>query len=81
MGLPANRRIMTWFEGKWQEGNVPIMGSADHGTWLGTMVFDGARWSSPYALADSVKALTGRRIALTDTLADVDTAADLRHRF
>lgn len=24
-------------------GNVPILGSADHGTWLGTLVFDGAR--------------------------------------
>jgi len=39
-----NRKIWTWFEGDWQEGNVPIMGSADHGTWLGTMVFDGARY-------------------------------------
>ncbi|MEZ5792049.1 MAG: branched-chain amino acid aminotransferase [Nitratireductor sp.] len=38
-----NRTIWTWFEGDWHEGNVMIMGSADHGTWLGTMVFDGAR--------------------------------------
>ncbi|MEZ5872659.1 MAG: branched-chain amino acid aminotransferase [Nitratireductor sp.] len=38
-----NRKIWTWFEGDWHEGNVMIMGSADHGTWLGTMVFDGAR--------------------------------------
>lgn len=44
MGMPNNRQIWTWFEGEWREGNVPIMGSADHGTWLGTMVFDGARW-------------------------------------
>ncbi|GIL00351.1 MAG: aminotransferase [Alphaproteobacteria bacterium] len=43
MGMLPNRRIWTWFEGTWQEGNVPIMGSADHGTWLGTLVFDGAR--------------------------------------
>lgn len=43
MPLPANRKIWTWFDGDWHEGNVPIMGSADHGTWLGTMVFDGAR--------------------------------------
>ncbi len=43
MALSPNRRIWTWFEGSWQEGNVPIMGAADHGTWLGTMVFDGAR--------------------------------------
>ena len=43
MGLAPDRKIWTWFEGEWHQGNVPIMGSADHGTWLGTMVFDGAR--------------------------------------
>ena len=43
MAMLPNRKIWTWFEGDWQEGNVPILGSADHGTWLGTMVFDGAR--------------------------------------
>ncbi|MEO1001128.1 MAG: branched-chain amino acid aminotransferase, partial [Pseudomonadota bacterium] len=35
--------IKTWVDGVWHEGNVPIMGAADHGTWQGTMVFDGAR--------------------------------------
>ncbi len=35
--------IWTWFKGGWQQGNVSIMGAADHGTWLGTLVFDGAR--------------------------------------
>lgn len=43
MAMLPNRKIWTWFEGEWREGNVPIMGSADHGTWLGTLVFDGAR--------------------------------------
>lgn len=43
MAMLSNRRIWTWYEGSWREGNVMIMGSADHGTWLGTMVFDGAR--------------------------------------
>ncbi len=43
MAATSNRRIWTWFDGEWHEGNIPIMGSADHGTWLGTMVFDGAR--------------------------------------
>lgn len=43
MGMQPNRQIWTWFEGKWEPGNVMILGSADHGTWLGTMVFDGAR--------------------------------------
>ncbi len=36
-------RILTWFEGRWHEGNTPILGAADHGTWQGTLVFDGAR--------------------------------------
>ena len=35
--------ILTWFEGRWHDGNLPVMGAADHGTWQGTMVFDGAR--------------------------------------
>ena len=35
--------FLTWFEGRWHAGNVPILGAADHGAWLGTMVFDGAR--------------------------------------
>ncbi len=43
MAMLPNRKIWTWFEGSWQAGNVPILGSADHGTWLGTMIFDGAR--------------------------------------
>jgi branched-chain amino acid aminotransferase len=36
-------RIMTWYEGRWQEDNTPVLGAADHGAWQGTMVFDGAR--------------------------------------
>jgi len=38
-----DRRILTWFDGSWSEGNRAVMGAADHGTWLGTLVFDGAR--------------------------------------
>ncbi len=36
-------QIWTYYEGDWHEGNTPILGAADHGTWLGSMVFDGAR--------------------------------------
>ncbi|RED14369.1 branched-chain amino acid aminotransferase [Pontivivens insulae] len=35
--------IKTWFDGAWHDGNTPILGAADHATWLGTLVFDGAR--------------------------------------
>ena len=36
-------RIVTWFNGAWHDENTPIMRAADHGTWQGTLVFDGAR--------------------------------------
>ncbi len=35
--------IRTYFDGTWHEGDIPIMNAADHGAWLGTTVFDGAR--------------------------------------
>src|SRR5258708_37327304 len=33
----------TFFEGRWHEGNAPIMGPRTHAAWLGSTVFDGAR--------------------------------------
>ncbi len=36
--------IHTYFEGTWHQGDVPVMQAADHGSWLGTSVFDGARY-------------------------------------
>ena len=33
----------TWMDGKWQEGNAPILGPRSHAFWLASMVFDGAR--------------------------------------
>ena len=33
----------TYFEGRWQDGNAPIMGPRTHAAWLGSTVFDGAR--------------------------------------
>jgi rSAM/selenodomain-associated transferase 1 len=41
-------------------------------------LFDGVRWSSPHALADTLKNLTGARVALAATLSDVDDAASYR---
>ena len=34
----------TFFEGRWQSGNAPIMGPRTHAAWLGSSVFDGARY-------------------------------------
>jgi branched-chain amino acid aminotransferase len=43
--MAADRWSKTWtyFEGRWHEGNVPIMGPRTHAAWLGSSVFDGAR--------------------------------------
>ncbi|NRB16902.1 MAG: glycosyltransferase [Rhodobacteraceae bacterium] len=40
-------------------------------------IFTDVRWSSEHALSDSLASLPGYRIALTDSLRDVDTIADL----
>ena len=40
-------------------------------------LFQGVRWSTEHALADTVATLPGRRIALIDHLRDIDTVADL----
>jgi branched-chain amino acid aminotransferase len=34
---------LTYFDGQWAEGNVPLFGAMDHSVWLGSSVFDGAR--------------------------------------
>ena len=42
--MATGKNIRTYFEGTWHEGDVPVMRAADHGSWLGTTVFDGARF-------------------------------------
>ena len=42
--MASGTNIRTYFEGKWHEGNIPVMRAADHGSWLGSTVFDGARY-------------------------------------
>jgi branched-chain amino acid aminotransferase len=40
---PSYSATWTYFDGRWAEGNVPIMGARSHGAWLGSTIFDGAR--------------------------------------
>ena len=40
----ALSKTWTYVEGDWHEGNVAILGPRSHAMWLGTSVFDGARW-------------------------------------
>ncbi|MEM6888347.1 MAG: branched-chain amino acid aminotransferase [Pseudomonadota bacterium] len=42
--MSVGTNISTWYEGRWHRADIPIMKAADHGAWLGSSVFDGARY-------------------------------------
>ena len=42
--MATGNNILTYFNGTWHKGNAPIINAADHGAWLGSNVFDGARY-------------------------------------
>ena len=42
--MVTGKNILTYFNETWHTGNVPIINAADHGAWLGSNVFDGARY-------------------------------------
>ncbi|MGY6632877.1 MAG: branched-chain amino acid aminotransferase [Alkalilacustris sp.] len=41
--MATGTNLKTWFDGRWHDDDVPVMRAGDHGSWLGTTVFDGAR--------------------------------------
>ena len=42
--MAVGTNIRTYFNGSWHDHDVDIMKAADHGAWLGSTVFDGARF-------------------------------------
>lgn len=42
--MATGTNIRTYFNGSWHEGDPAVIRAADHGAWLGTTVFDGARY-------------------------------------
>lgn len=44
LATPAQSKTWTFVDGDWHEGNVALIGPRSHAMWLGTSVFDGARW-------------------------------------
>jgi branched-chain amino acid aminotransferase len=78
----------TWFKGHWSDGNTPLIGAMDHGVWLASTVFDGAR--SIHRMAPDLRAHCQRtfesaeRVGL-DVPLTVDDMVDLCiqgiHRF
>ncbi|UWQ07249.1 branched-chain amino acid aminotransferase [Aliiroseovarius crassostreae] len=52
--MTLGTHIRTYFNGSWHEGDLPVMKAADHGSWLGSTVFDGARFA--HGLAPDLRA-------------------------
>lgn len=46
MAVDTSARTATWtyVDGEWISGNPPLIGPVSHAMWLGSTVFDGARW-------------------------------------
>ena len=42
--MATGTNIKTYFNGAWHSKDIPIINAADHGAWLGSGVFDGARY-------------------------------------
>ena len=42
--MATGSNIKTYFNGQWHDDDIAVMKAADHGAWLGSGVFDGARY-------------------------------------
>ncbi len=74
--------IRTYFEGRWHDGNPAVMRAADHGAWLGSTVFDGARYArgvAPDLLAHCERVnRSARALMLTPTVEAADMVEIVR---
>lgn len=74
--MSIGTQIRTYFNGAWHDENLPVMRAADHGSWLGTTVFDGARFANGLTPdLDKHCARTNRSaqaLGLTPTVSDDD---------
>lgn len=77
--MATGTNIRTYFNGAWHDGDISIMKAADHGAWLGTTVFDGARFFD--GLTPDLEAHCARvnrsakALMLTPTVATTDMVA------
>lgn len=86
--VPAVTAAHIWRAIRRLDGAELVIGpSADGGYWLigmnrlrwpGRAFFRDVRWSTRFTRTDTLYALRDRRIVLTDTLEDIDSASDLR---
>lgn len=77
--MATGSNIRTYFDGTWQVGDTYVMRAADHGTWLGSSVFDGARYArgvTPDLDAHCARVnRSAKALGLTPTVATDDMVA------
>ncbi len=80
--MATGKNIRTYFNGTWHDGDIAVIRAADHGAWLGSGVFDGARLFNGLtpdlrAHCDRVNR-SARALMLTPTVATDDMIALVR---
>ena len=80
--MATGTNIKTYFDGTWHDGDMSIIKAADHGAWLGTTVFDGARLFdglSPDLEAHCARIdRSARALMITPTVQTADMVAIVR---
>lgn len=80
--MATGTNIKTYFDGTWHDGDLSIIKAADHGAWLGTTVFDGARLFdglSPDLEAHCARInRSARALMITPTVETADMVAMVR---
>ena len=79
MAVDTSARSTTWtyVDGEWLSGNPPLIGPTSHAMWLGSTVFDGARWFDGIAPDLDLHCQRINRSALALGLKPVVTAEDI----
>ena len=79
--MATGTNLRTYFDGTWHEGDVLIMRAADHGAWLGTTVFDGARYVEGHRARPDAHLAPGQPLGRgADDHADGDRRGDAGDR-
>ncbi|WP_415404184.1 branched-chain amino acid aminotransferase [Tateyamaria sp. SN3-11] len=80
--MAIGTHIRTFYEGAWHDADIAIMRAADHGSWVGSTVFDGARYFDGHAPDLEAHCARVNRSAealmITPTMATDDIVAAVR---
>jgi branched-chain amino acid aminotransferase len=79
MPVDTTPRSTTWtyIDGEWLAGNPPLIGPTSHAMWLGSTVFDGARWFDGIAPDLDLHCQRVNRSAAAMSLRPVKTAEEI----